>query len=547
MRNSKNGIWNIVNNTLGKSTGKDANNLRSITEKFDTLTEAANEINNHFASIFVPSPDWSQLRSRTTSLSVAWSPFVDTDIVLSYLQNLKKSKSSGSDDLSPRLLSECALEFSGPLSHLINVSIQTGCVPRQWKIANIAPVPKTKNPSLSDLRPISLLPVMSKILEKSILKHIKERLLQCYGYNQFGFRSASSTLHAQIYIHEFVTSNLDLPETSGVLLISFDMSKAFDRLSHDSIIDTLIQFSFPKKFVHWICDYLQDRCQRVCLNSHIYSSIVNVSSGVPQGSILGPYLFNVQLSSLRPFSTSASMIKYADDIIVLVPYCNNDSVDHLIHLEMSNMINWCSSRGLLINQSKTNCMLFSCSNFRPTVSSDSLLCNTLRILGVLFQDNLRWDQHKERTCKLAARRVKVLRVLKTELSKEDLITVYKVYILSILEYNSPLFVGISKKESLKIEAIRKRSHRIICGKDCTCSHFIPLSDRRESRALKEFKALLCTDSVLNYLSPQRLTFSGHLRVPILKSKRRACSFIPYCTVLYNKLYAKKCFQMYVQM
>ena len=108
--------------------------------------------------------------------------------------------------------------------------------PEKWKTADVVPIPKTPPPHIDNLRPISKLPVCSKVFEKFILDSVKERIIRKCGDDQFGFRPKISTLHAHIAIQEYVTSKLDNPETKDILLISFDMSKAFDKLDHRSIM-----------------------------------------------------------------------------------------------------------------------------------------------------------------------------------------------------------------------------------------------------------------------------------------------------------------------
>ena len=170
---------------------------------------------------------------------------------------MKPHKATGSDGLPPRVLREAADELAEPLTHLIRMSIEEKTVPQKWKLGHIVPAPKRNNPTLDDLRPLSMLPVFSNILEQVVLKSIKTELIGLYGANQFGFRPSASTLHAHILTHDFITRTMDLPEFAGVAMISYDMSKAYDRLQHECLFKTLVDGKLPTNFIKWCADYLK--------------------------------------------------------------------------------------------------------------------------------------------------------------------------------------------------------------------------------------------------------------------------------------------------
>ena len=119
-------------------------------------------------------------------------------------------KSAGSDELPPRLLRGAAFELAEPLTHLMALSFETCTFPQKWKRAKVIPVPKKPKPTVDDLRPISLLPIVSKIVERTALDSIKHELIAMYGTNQFGFRPQYGTIHAHIKIHDYITRVLDL-------------------------------------------------------------------------------------------------------------------------------------------------------------------------------------------------------------------------------------------------------------------------------------------------------------------------------------------------
>ena len=238
----------------------------------------------------------------------------------------------------------------------------------------MVPIPKVRNPTVTDFRPISLLPIPSKMLESIVLDSIKQELINMYGDNQFGFRPGSSTLDAHLAIHDEVTRQLDSPETCGVAMIALDLSKAFDRLSHDSLLHTLTHARLPHESLLWIEDFLKDRKQNVSYQGIISNSTVKVTSGVPQGSILAPYLFASHMGTLKNLSPQARFIKYADDITILIPFTKSVDIAARAESEISNVIRWCESHGLAVNQTKTQSLLFSRS--KPNTSISEVLPNS---------------------------------------------------------------------------------------------------------------------------------------------------------------------------
>ena len=177
--------------------------------------------------------------------------FVTPHLVFNLLSKLKTNEGSGSDGLSPRLLVALADVISEPLTHLFCLSIESAQVPRIWKLANVCPIPKKSHPSIDDLCPISILPVFSKLLEKVVLASVQHTLVKMYGDNQFGFRPHSSTLHANISLHDCITLELEDSDTVAVMLISTDFKRAFDSLHHDKLLITLRNGRLPDKLIKW--------------------------------------------------------------------------------------------------------------------------------------------------------------------------------------------------------------------------------------------------------------------------------------------------------
>ena len=258
LKQSPKGIW--------KAVRPSTNRIQNCGNLLKTFTPA--EIPDAISSAF--SLAFSQPSASSFAPSEDNTGFFNIQLTVedteTRLRKLKVGKSSGHDNLSPRLLRAASDILASPLTHIFVQSISEGIFPKIWKLANVTPIPKKPNPSITDFRPISLLPLPSKILESIVLSTVKKSLIDGYGSNQFGFRPGSSTLLAHISIHDFVTRQLDVPSTHGVALIAFDLKKAFDPLSHLCLLNSLSRLDLPSKFLKWIQSFLQDRYQ-VCFFS----------------------------------------------------------------------------------------------------------------------------------------------------------------------------------------------------------------------------------------------------------------------------------------
>ena len=188
--------------------------------------------------------------------------------------------------------------------------------------------PKSTPVRTDEFRPISLLPVLSKVFEKLILDYYYESFMKVYDNRQFAYRRKSSTTCALISIHDQIVRLLDDPNVLAIRLVCFDMSKAFESVPHDLLLQRIIELDFPEcnKFVNWLSSYLCERKQRVRLGN-VLSSVTNVTSGVPQGSVLGPHLFSMFMSTFSVSSTQTTIVKYADDITMVIPVLRNASDD----------------------------------------------------------------------------------------------------------------------------------------------------------------------------------------------------------------------------
>ena len=221
--------------------------------------------------------------------------------VLKQLKCLKLKKATGLDGLPARVLKDSAVVIADCVTHLINLSIETGVVMSEWKQAKGVPLFKSGNKDyLHNYRPISILPILSKILEKAVFHQVhsylsENSLLSPY---QSGFRANHSTRLAVTFLTDKIRGHMDKGLLTGTVFI--DLKKAFDTVPHDGLLNMLYRYGIQDQPLSWFESYLTNRTQRVSIENHL-SSAANISSGVPQGSVLGPLLFILALHNRSSF------------------------------------------------------------------------------------------------------------------------------------------------------------------------------------------------------------------------------------------------------
>ena len=211
------------------------------------------------------------------------------------LKILDNSKASGPDLINPRLLKEAASQLKNPLCKLFNKSLSSSFFPSEWKKANVTPVFKSNNPNeVKNYRPISLLSIISKCLERCVYKHVHNFLLDnnIITSNQSGFTKGDSAINQLINISNEFGRALD--NGKEIRVVFCDISKAFDRVWHTGLLFKLKQYGISGNLLNWFENYLSGRIQRVVLNGR-NSEWKSIKAGVPQGSILGPVLLILYL------------------------------------------------------------------------------------------------------------------------------------------------------------------------------------------------------------------------------------------------------------
>jgi len=531
MCNSSKGIWSVVNNVRGKNAESSVGHIVSL---FRNRSEAVEMINTYFSELFVKSEKFSLL-----PVTKSVSRICDDNLVFNLLRKMKTDKACGSDDILPVLLKKSAETLCNPLCTLINLSFEKSVVPRIWKAADICPVPKSIPVVKDKLRPISLLPIMSKICENVVLSKYGQHLIHSYDNCQFAYRPCSSTVCALISIHEKILCFGDDVDIRATRVVTFDMTRAFDCVPHHLLLSCVSKLKLPdgNNLVNWLNSYLQDRTQRVRLGM-TKSSFTSVSSGVPQGSVIGPILFAVYLSTYKPLYQTVHLVKYADDVSLVIPVFKHETDDtFLVNEEIKHFELWCNEHRMSINFAKSKILNINFGRDPITLISSLENVRVVKILGLFVNDTLTWSDHFNYIVKKLSQRLYVLRILKPVMSHDNLVLVFNAIILSVIDYACPVFLNCSTRLNLKLLRVCKRAFRIIHGYDVsTCPHcnMLDIENRRNELSMRIFKTALFSDHhILHDILPSFSCRSNRLVLPFARTTRRINSFVLRCSIMYN--------------
>ena len=246
-------------------------------------------------------------------------------------------------------------------------SIKEQTVPSLWKQSDLKPIPKGPKPTkeVSDYRPIALTSVVVKTLEKLLLNHMRASVQG--DRRQFAYCPNRSTQDALICLTDYIISHIDARAANYTRCLFIDFSSAFNTLRPSILVETLQRLEVDGNIIGWLNSFLTNRIQRVVTReSRSDWSTTNV--GTPQGSEISPFLFTLYTDNLRTEESSVQIFKYADDI-VLVGCCSGTAGEDSCSKEVNRTVDWCKSKGLLLNESKTKELIFTVTRKSPATRS----------------------------------------------------------------------------------------------------------------------------------------------------------------------------------
>ncbi|PNF35250.1 hypothetical protein B7P43_G06859, partial [Cryptotermes secundus] len=367
--------WKIINNEVGHASKKKfiPSELRSDNKKIH-INKAAESFNTFFINsvekLISQYPIYEGVHPiiRKSLLDkfpeIANIPITLTE-VLSTISSLKNKTSCGYDGLSNKIIKLCGEQIAKPLTYIYNLSLYTGIYPDRLKYANIIPCFKKGDASeISNYRPISLLTGFSKLFEILVFNRLKQQLTNnnIIVDEQYGFRNGASTQNAIFNLTNSVYKAWNNKEL--VVGIFCDLTRAFDCVNHDLLIQKLEHYGIRGSILKWFESYLFNRKQRTLLQTQNLNTSVSrwltSRHGVPQGSVLGPLLFNVYINDFPSILKGlAHIILYADDTTIIVSSKDITTLNQKINLIMNRIHKWFQNNQLVLNLDKTHVIKFA--------------------------------------------------------------------------------------------------------------------------------------------------------------------------------------------
>lgn len=360
--------------------------------------------------------------------------------------------------------------ISESITYLCNLSIKTGMFPDKWKEAKVKPLHKSgPKDDLNNYRPISILPVLSKLFERHVhdsLSCFLDRYKLMFKL-QFGFRSNHSCETALVSMIDRWLKALNNGDLVGIVLIDF--RKAFDLIDHQLLLKKLKMYKINQNALKWFESYLSMRKQKVSIDSSTSQEKI-VKYGVPQGSILGPLLFLLFIIDL-PLHLKVHTDLYADDTTLYEINSSKDIIERNLQNALTVLSKWCEHNGMVINLDKTKVMLITTRQKRNRIANDNLhitlddvelqVISSEKILGVQVDNNLLWADHINNITKKMSKNIWLLGRVKELLSVEHRILFYKSYIQPHVDYCNIIWGNCAKGNLIKVERLQKRACRII--------------------------------------------------------------------------------------
>ena len=425
------------------------------------------------------------------------------------ISNLNIKKSTGVDKISAKLLKACVSSLSSTISNLINTTYKHSHFPAGLKQAQVLPLYKKKDPlSKENYRPVSLLPIISKIYERNMHDQLSEYLDSSFNPFLAAFRKGFGCQSTLLRLLEDWRKALDNHDCIAAILM--DLSKAFDCLPHGLLIAKLKAYGLSEGAVKLLDSYLSDRSQQIRLGPHT-SSWEKLFKGVPQGSILGPLLFNVFINDIFYFIVQCILYNYADDNTLSFIHKDLVYLKSVLEQESLFLISWFDKNFMKANPEKFQAICIG-KNTHDNIDSfqvgqTNIKCDdNVTLLGVNLDFMLKFDAHVSEICKKASKQLAVLKRLGRFLTKQGKLVIYNSFIASNFSYCPLAWHFCSASSTNKLEKVQERALRFINN-----DYSSPLSDLLKSTNtqplhVRRLQQMACeVYKIVNKMSPEYLS------------------------------------------
>ena len=552
--------WEIINTVVDRKQNKEK------TEPDAMSQEKANSFNKYFANVGKEIQDNLKLNVEPKNI-VGQCGFEfkneTNESIVKIINSLKTETATGYDEISARIIKDSANTIAPILCEIINLGYKTHQFPNCMKKATISALHKKKDVNdFSNYRPISILPTLSKILEKSatiqLVTHLETNNI--LNKNQHAYRRRHGTVTCLAELVDTLYHLYD--EKKYAAIISLDLSKAFDSISHQLLLNKLSKQGLSEAAILWIESYLTGRIQ-VTKFKNFTSTEEIITAGVPQGSIIGPLLFLCFTNDIYEiFNEECKVVSYADDTQIVINANDPKELKAKIRSTILKAQEWYTANSMKNNIDKTEILIINAkkSNLKNTIfkfkenrkTVKIKPSTTIKVLGIKLDENLNWTSQTNFVKKNAFNTIRHLHRMNHLLPIELRIQLYNTLVTPILDYADIIWGGCGALNANKVQVAQNFAIRSITGakKYESASEsfhklkFLNLEQRREIHAAvftnKSLLHINPTDISLKYLNQcstgsnnTRNNATGTLNLPKHKSKKFQQSPFYRCIVAWN--------------
>ena len=452
-------IANTFNNYFGK-----------IVQNLDIPRNRNHISNTHLAQVnpvlgciekFSEHTSIKNIKNRMSNLNCNFKfEYEDKDFFQKEIENLCIKKATQQSDIPVRIMKENNDLCSYILHHSFNNSVSSSVFPNDLKKADITPIYKKDEKFLmTNYRPVSILPNVSKLFERSMFNQISTYFEKLFSKFQCGFRKGYNAQHSLLVLIENIRKILDKKGFAGIVLT--DLSKAFDCIDHDLLIAKLQAYGFSIDSLKFIHSYLSDRIQRVKINSS-FSKWHKIEFGVPQGSILGPLLFNIFICDLFFGNIQIDIANYADDTTPYAYDFQAKTVISALEENVNNLFDWFSDNYMKANADKCHLLTNISENASLSIKNENI-SNSLnkKLLGIRFKNNFCFDDHVAYLCKKASQKLNALARIAHFMNINQRRLIMKAFICSQFSYCPLIWMFHSRQFNNRINSLHERALRIV--------------------------------------------------------------------------------------
>ena len=376
------------------------------------------------------------------------------------IRNLNTTKPTTYNNIPAKILVEYCDICARPIQRLYNNSILSGTFPDTMKLADITPSHKKHDKCLKEnYRPISILSSLSKVFEKNMYDNIYNYMENKLSPYLCGFRKGYSTMYCLVIMLERFKKALDKKNKFGALLT--DLSKAFDCLNHELLIAKLDAYNFDNSSLEVIRSYLSNRKHRTKINN-TFSEWAEIFDGIPQGSILGPLLFNIYMNDIFYF-VCESITNYADDTTPYSIKSNYDELIEALEVDSETLLEWFKINFFKLNADKCKLLISNKDNgFSMDIEGEIIVCEqSVKLLGIKIDNQLTFSQHVSGICKNVSLKLHALARISNFMDQDKLRLIMKAFIESQFSYCPLIWMFHSRTLNSRINNLHERALRLV--------------------------------------------------------------------------------------